>query len=295
MYEYEKVIQEISSLDLSKYPYNEVKKLLIDLQKFGVILTTLHKGKKIIRARLNNKGETHDNISKLSYKPQKFNTTYQRASTPKNTMFYGSIVPEGIEISENQTERITVFGELAHSDSFLSDNQSIGEKKITFARFDVEEDVHLVSIIHHKKFPRTPKIITELQKEYEEVFRDEELKKRSLAISEFLGDIYAKENINVDYDYMVSGIFSELACERYDGVLYPSVRLAGDGMNVAIKPESMSKLKFISSSECTIYKNKMQIVIGTDTRSVIGREGHLTYNLDQNISPEYLRKRVGLI
>lgn len=295
MEDYNTILTNINSLDLSKYPYNELKGLLAELDKFGVILTTLHKGKKVIRARLNEENETHDNISKLSFKPQKYNRTYQRASTPSKTIFYGSIVPEGIGLDENSVERITVFGELAHSDPFLSDNNSVGEKKITFSRWDVLEDIDLVSIIHHKKFERIPKILIELQENYKEILSDSTLRERSLGISEFLGDNFAKEHIKGDHDYMVSAIFSELACEKYDGVLYPSVRMAGDGINVAIKPESLYKLKFTGSTECTIYKNKMNLIIGTDTRSVVGDNGKLTYHLDQNVLPQYLRERVGLI
>ncbi|AXT19790.1 hypothetical protein D7030_01365 [Flavobacteriaceae bacterium AU392] len=295
MKDYNDILNNIDQLDLRKYPYDKLKELLRELDKFGVLLTTLHKGKKIIRGRLNNGNEVFDNTSKLSFKPEEFNTTYQRASTPNKSMFYGAIVPEGIGVDERIIERITVFGELAHSDTFLSDNSSVGEKKITFSRWDVLDDINLVSIIHHKKFERTPKLITELQEKYKDILSNDELKSRSLAISEFIGDIFAKETIKDDFDYMVSAVFSELACEKYDGVMYPSVRLAGEGMNVAIKPEALPKIKFVGSSECTIYKNEMEMIIGTDTRSVLGEDNNLTYYLDQNVSPDFMRKRVGLI
>lgn len=75
--------------------------------KFGVVVMTLHEGKSIIRARPNEPNETFKTVSELSYKPAKFNTTFQRASTPNTTMFYGCVVPENIAEGELDNARVT--------------------------------------------------------------------------------------------------------------------------------------------------------------------------------------------
>lgn len=49
---------------------------------------TLHPSKTIIRARPNENSQVFTTRAELSYKPQKFNSTYQQASTTSQTMFY---------------------------------------------------------------------------------------------------------------------------------------------------------------------------------------------------------------
>lgn len=293
---YQEIIDSLKESDLKFYPYLSIKKGLLELEKFTIVITTLHKGKKIIRGRLNEPEEEFNNVLKLSYKPQEFNKTYQRASTPFSTMFYGSVVPEEVGVDENTTERITVFGELAHSNEFLSDNNSVGEKKITFSRWDVMEDIQLVSIIHHTAFNRPPKIIKVLQDQFEKSFSTEEESEISKLITSFLAKEFAKEipKDGEDFHYIISAIFSELCCNKYEGVLYPSIRLEGDGINVAIKPNGVEKLKFVESTECTIYKKGERIIIGTDTRSIQKEKGQLIYENAQNIHPDYFRNRLGL-
>ena len=296
MKSYKEVLGVIQSLNLKDYPHKTLKNHLRELGAFGVILTTLHKGKKIIRARINNNGESYDNVSKLSFKPPEFNNTYQRASTPNNTMFYGAVTPEYLQEGENELERITVFSELANSNKFLTDNSSRGELKITFARWDVIEDIHLVSLISHNDFQRGLHIFKQLQNDLSDALDGSKLKEQTLEISDFLAGEYAKADINGDYDYLISAIFSELAIEKYDGVYYPSVRMAGDGVNVAIKPDTVkSNLKFIGASECTIYKNEMNILIGNDKQSRTLENGNLEYmKLTNQPTPDYYRKKIGL-
>ena len=85
------IINRLEALDLSQYPYFEIKELIRDLGKVGFIIFTLHPGKTITRARCDGNLKT---VSDLSYKPQQYNKQCQRASTPMQTMFYGCIVPE---------------------------------------------------------------------------------------------------------------------------------------------------------------------------------------------------------
>lgn len=45
------IINRLEALDLSQYPYFEIKELIRDLGKVGFIIFTLHPGKTITRAR----------------------------------------------------------------------------------------------------------------------------------------------------------------------------------------------------------------------------------------------------
>lgn len=289
------IINELKQVDFSTDNRDFIYERLKRLGKFGVIITTLHKGKKIIRARISEK-EPFKNISELSFKPQEFNHTYQRASTPKHTMFYGSIVPEIAGKTEPETARITILFELSE---FVRSTETIGEQGITFSAWEVMDNIELVSLIHHKKFERPTELSKKLQAEFEEFASQKpELEYPTLEISEYLGHEFAKEEIPDHLHYMVSALYSEIACSNFDGILYPSVRLAGEGINVAIKPESVSnKIKFIGASECTVYKNKKNVIVGNDTQSTHDNEGNLTFSQieDEHFTPkEFGRRQVGL-
>src|SRR5699024_168326 len=81
----------------------------------------------------------------------------------------------------------------------------------------------------------------------------------------FLASEFAKEKIESDFDYMISAIFTENVIRQgLDGVLYPSVRTAGKGFNIAITPKATEKLALYVAGECSIYKSKDQVVVGND-------------------------------
>lgn len=292
---YQMVIAELQAQLISNPDPDKIRYLLRSFGKFGVLITTLHKGKVIIRARPSEK-EPFGKASDLSYKPQKHNKTYQRASTPLKTMFYGSIVPEISGENEPQTARITIGFELSE---FIRSKSSTGELDLTYSAWEVMEDIELVSLIHHKKFERPTKMSIELQQRFELMCRDyPNLREPTLAISEFLGNEFAKLPILKQEDYMISALYSEIVSSKYDGVLYPSVRLGGEGINVAIKPETVdTKLRFIEASECTFYKNGLQVYLGNNTKSTIKENGTLEFNrLDDQfyVSRMEGRKIVGL-
>jgi hypothetical protein len=292
------VIEKLKNIDLTSYPYEDVKSLLRELGKVGTIITTLHKGKRMLRSRINNNSEHFGTIPELSFKPQEFNKTYQRASTQNKTMFYGSIVPEILGKTEPDTARITTLFELSE---FVRATETAGTQKITFSVWEVIEDTHLVSLIHYKNFERPTELSKRLQEEFENfINKYPELKTSSLETTQFLGEQFAKPvEMDKDYNYLISAIYSELITEfGYDGVLYPSVKLAGEGVNIAVKPSKIgSKIKFVNAGECTIYKNKKRVFVGNDTYAVIDNSGGLKYVKapdDVFTSGDFGMKQVGL-
>lgn len=291
-----RILDEIANIDLNAAAAAEqIRKKLLELGKVGVILTTLHAGKRIIRARPSEE-KPFKNVSELSYKPQQYNKTFQRASTLQRTMFYGSIVPEIASINEPQTARITTLFELSE---FVRNQETVGEEDITFSVWEVKDDIELISLVHHKSFERPPKLLVELQKKFE-AFAESypEQAGPTKEVSEFLGNEFAKTPIKSHYDYMISAIYSDIVSSRFDGILYPSVRLAGEGINIAVKPETIeAKISFIGASECTVYKNGKSVLLGNNTQSSLGNEGNLKF---EKIADEYFlskeegRKQVGL-
>jgi len=290
------IINELQRLNLKTVPLDVVRGIMKRLEKFGVIVTILPAGKKIIRARLS-EAKPFENITQLNYKPQQYNKTFQRASTPEQTMFYGSIVPESIGNGEPSSARYTILFEVSE---FVRDLHSIGEQDITFSAWEVTENIELVSVLHHKNFKRPTRLSIEFQEAFQKQFKHTPHDKVvSLDISTFLGAEFAKDSILHHSDYTLSATYANLITHNYDGVLYPSVRLAGEGINVAIKPSSVdTKLNFMGASECTIYKNGKSVFVGANTKAIILKHGDLKFIPEESqfaVSKAMGRYQVGLL
>lgn len=262
--EIDKVIEKFKQLDLSKYPVNEIKELLNQIGPIGAVVVTYHKGKSVMRARPNGENERFKKLSDLSFKPQEFNKTYQRASTPNETMFYATSVPDKIEPGELDNMRIIGVSETI---PMLRDKTKSGFQKISFGRWVVQEDINLMAIVHHESYYKESNYTRELVNAFNGFINQypEEIVDKSLKFQDFMASEFAKETIDADYDYMISAMFAEdITSKGLDGIFYPSVRTAGKGFNIAITPEASKKLALYVAGECSIYKLKDQIVIGND-------------------------------
>lgn len=284
------LIDSLKNLDLSTYPNKEIRSLLEQIGKISTLELYFHKGRQVMRARVNNNDSRYRKKTDLSYKPQQFNITYQRASTPNRTMFYASCLSENPNDNEIQSMRIPCILE---SIPEMRDNNSSFIKKITFGRWEVIDDLRLFPIILNETYYQNTiflKEIADYYKKNNELF-DQTLAEKSEKIQSFLANEFAKEEIREDYDYMISAIFSELMIENnYDGVFYPSVRTVGKGFNIAITPKATEKLRLIFAGECTIYKHKMETSVGNDAYIILnGNEEEFDMIDEKNRENQELR------
>ena len=260
----DEIISELKDLELSSNPEIRVRELLGQVGGIGYMLVTFHKGKSIIRARPNNEGERFLKKEDYSFKPQQLNTTYQRASTPYKTMFYGSVLPEDFESEELKNARIVGVLE---SLIWLRDKTSSGYKKISFGKWIVQENINLIAIIHNDTYFSESNYVRELVDAYTHFIAKEDkgMIDKSLKFQRFLAEEFSKD-ITTQFDYLISAIFTEsaIAIQGIDGILYPSVRAMGRGFNVAISPEACSKLGLFVVGECSVYKLRDHTVIGND-------------------------------
>jgi hypothetical protein len=284
--EYKEVIKKLLEIDLSTYPDQQILTLIKGFGKFGVIQMVLHPGKVILRARPMNSGDKFNTRAALSYKPAEYNNTYQRASTPKQTMFYGGVIPEGIAYGELDNARIIGALETSH---LLRNPGHDGEQRVAFSKWQVTKDIPLIAICYHKDFVNNSTHTKELYEYYHRSIDglDPELKQKSNDITEFLAQQFAKKPIEHDYEYMISAIFSEITVNRgMAGVYYPSIRADAKGYNVAISPRFTDEcLRLVAAGECTIYKKGDHTIGDNDTISMINDDSK-PFQFSP-ISPEY--------
>lgn len=263
--EIDEIIAAFKNLDLTTYPYEEIKHLINQLGPVAHMSVSYHKGKSIMRARPNYGDEKFRAKKEFSFKPQELNLTYQRASTPHSTMFYGTTVPDKLEPGE--LDNMRVIG-LVETIPFLRDNSiEKGFQKISFGRWEVIEDINLLAIIHYDNYHGESSFTRELYDDFKNNIANapEDIRDKSEKFLEFLASEFAKEEIVDDYDYMISAIFTEMAVKKgLDGILYPSVRATGRGFNIAITPEATKKMQLIVAGECSTVKFEGTTYLGND-------------------------------
>lgn len=271
MSDYLETLRKLKELDLSQYPHDEVKATIGEFGKFGLIQMTLHKGKALIRARPNVAGgASFSTRSELSYTPAQYNTRYQRASTPNQTMFYAGTIPENIPANELNNARIIASLEASH---LLRNIGQEGEQVVTFSKWVVTQDIPLIAVCYHKDSIEQSSHTKELYEAYHNSMKDidEALKGKSIAITEFLASEFAKKDVDPDYKYMISAIFSEIVVGKgLAGVYFPSVRADAKGYNVAVSPQFADAcLQLVAAGECTIYKKGDHTIVDNETVCII--------------------------
>lgn len=146
----DRIIQELSSLDLSKYPNKEIVSLLTQIDRLPVLLTILHPGRLVIRGRVYNDGEDFTSIQSHSYNPLP-KKDYQRANIPDQSMFYGAVTSD---IAEEPLARVTILTEVGNTLS-----NKVEKEKAMFSAWEVIDYISLLSIIQTKHYQTPNKLI----------------------------------------------------------------------------------------------------------------------------------------
>ncbi|GHB24501.1 hypothetical protein [Mongoliitalea lutea] len=288
-----KAVKILSRLDLTRN-YEEVIRSVFDhVKNVGTMVVTYNAGKGILRARPMGDGEPRfSTVSDFSFKPQHLNREFQRASTPRRTMFYGSTVREGLKPGEIDTPRLIT---LAESMPWIRDKTVSGIKKIAYGKWITQEPLELLAIANNKGFHGVNSFSEEVYQAFLNNLNAHSLEYRNAILSfyDYMALEFSKE-IKNSLDYQVSAIFSDMMCNHanIDGILYPSFMMEGQGLNIAIKPESMKKLGLFAAGESLIYKNKDQMMVGNSASIVLDRK---TMNFEMNEDEKHLDEVLKII
>lgn len=281
-------IKALQSLELKAENYDKIKGLLGDIVRVVGMQYFLPKWEKIERGRLVGENETLMHMDELLHRPQEKNKTYQRASTPHKTMFYGSIFPHE-EANKNieSVPRITVMHELC---SFLR-TKTMGRHKqrINIGVFRNVIELNLFCICQYK-FPVENTLMSKTNAVYKENISKypENERMEILAMADFISSHFANPDIGPDTDYMISAIFTEVVTEMgFDGVIFPSVRMGGAGSNICVTPDVVkNKIAFEGNGECDVYKYDNGVWVNNLSIALPDDIGNLQYENIREYSDE---------
>ncbi len=256
-----KLLDEFKILDLQAYPVDQVEGLIRSMRVYPICITEFHVGNVIYRIRPNEKGVPFELPADLSYKPQKYNSTFQRASSPNRTMFYGSIVPQDNLDSEIDLARVIAATEAS---KLIRDKDAPdGVEIVSFGKWRLVDTIQLGTIVFSDVDRNvTPYARNRARTVLELLASAPEKSEAGKLLMDFIASEFAKRDIRGDYDYLISAMFTEhIVAKGYHGVIFPSVRSEEKGMNVAIIPDAADKMRLEGVMQCTVAKEGNQIAI----------------------------------
>ncbi len=252
----QKIVAELKSTNLDKVSYQKIfYKILNELKIIPFVTAKLKAGHHIERARINEPDQIFYSEKELSYRTDFHNIKkYGRANFPGQSLFYGAIKSENIELPR-------IINLLETSELFRSaDKTTKTEFVMTVGKWRIKEDFEVVEIVFNKD---NIEIIPQIKKAYEyhlDRIR-QEMPERIEDIEfllRFFSDEFAKKTINSDSEYKISVAYTELATnfKGLSGVTYPSVRTNYEGFNVALTIPVVEKyldLEIVAMFK--VYKN----------------------------------------
>ena len=242
------VIQKLREIDLSLYPFDEVRLLVQEFQSIKVIRITIEPGAIISRIR---KGNGYKSRKDLSYPPVEACRSYQRANFPNSTMFYGTISDSESPTVDNRYIAISECSSLARAGK-----ESKGIERFTISNWCTTKALRLAAIVDNKVFEeiRNNTLLQSAKSIYNKFIILPEYDE----YARFVATEFSKP-VEKDYEYLISAAIADAYVHQsnFDGVMYPSVRTGGQaGMNIALKPKvADSSLALQNVGELVFYKN----------------------------------------
>ena len=263
-----RTINRLRKLDLQSTQVNEIIDLLMSVGETANINLTIGLNSTLLRARPNKECPRFTKTEELSIKPAKSNTDFQRASTPRKTMFYGVYMSGKLDQYERDIMRKAAAYETIPEIRVPNNPYS---EKLTLGYWTNHQKLNLIAIMHKNEYTESNPYTKEVFDAYKKHLAsgDPKLMEKSLTFYEFLADEFSKKTIRGNYDYRISALYTEAASRQsIDGVIYPSVRLGGISYNIALKEGAMKKLKLDRVEEAIVQQedNNVQISVNAFTK-----------------------------
>lgn len=249
----DEIIRRLLSLDLSTYPYDEVRELV---SLFGPMIVRMTIDGNLIIERL--RPEVGFTKRKdVTYKEGKLEDFPNRATIPGRSIFYGTIAHH----KDNPMNRRYIA--ICESSSLLKKGKNVsGRESYTLSIWGIKRPLSVGFIVNDKAFENRNNRLLQDAKEYYN-------HNRSFIESPLQMDIYKDfvveqfSNPVADdqrYKYIISATIAEkmMYASGLDGIVYPSVKADGEaGLNIALKKECVDDaLKLLNVEELDYIQNK---------------------------------------
>lgn len=253
--------------------FNSINPFSIPIIRFFIETGTF-----VVRQRINPIGKNFTNISELSYPPKNCCLEYGRANIPNHPMFYCCSFPSDHNAPEPR------YTTLLETSTFIHEKESRGIERSTFSRWDVIKRLNLIALPFSTQYERTFDDIIQIQEAWEKEVTTVPVNKEALELVEYMSNEMASNVVNGTEHFKTACFVYYLLyvndkTKDADGIIYPSVAAAGEGFNIALKPDVADyKLKFTIASLCYLVKDKMEATLyGVNHSASFSSNGELVF------------------
>lgn len=195
-------------------------------------------------------------------------TSFQRASIPYESVFYGAVGDRDIGDGD--------FIAMLETSNLHRKNKPIGQEEIYVSRWMVTQDIDMVLICHPNVYVDVNynSTVNAMQRNYIRLLPKYPAEVDFIPIFdnlvEFVAGQFAK-SVSEDNNcqYMISSYFAHNSLLTESGIIYPSVQVNGKlGFNVALRPDIVeNSLKFICAEKHVLFRanDYMQVPYGKYT------------------------------
>lgn len=255
-------IIDLNSIDA----YESINKIIKeDLVQIAIPSKIFEPGLRLHRCCNNIDDEVFQTIERLSFRQDVKNIKeFGRANEPNQSIFYCADV------------RPTAISET--SKAFRGENyKDIDEISITSSHWESIKELKLTLIIGNKNAQEKNELINHFKIDIEdftkEIFQNDSVK--VFEILNFISDEFACNTMGNTNYYKISCAFAQLAFESSDGIVYPSLQRQFEGLNFAIKPDSVKeKLRFINATHDKFKKVVEKQYQHFETKETLRTEGN---------------------
>lgn len=242
------------------------------MRKLVAPIADIHEGSIAHRATIVGKNEEIKSIKRLSYKPANKNSTYQRASVPWNTAFYGVYDPEQ-NIVDHSSCMMSLYETCPLIRKEFKPNQSV---QMVVSEWVVTHKISLFALATTDERNKST-FLNEIGKGFAGFVKTNNFSDVDIAhLNEFQNYMTERYNVRIDdkndYEYIISALFAETIKANLqrqkgiDGVIWHS-SLATDykldkTLSFALFPEAANtKLQFSRCFKLKIETDNSQIHI----------------------------------
>lgn len=221
----------------------------------AVMPVMLLKDQKVLRTRQNG-DDFFGYIHELSYPPVKFART-DRASLEGKPMFYASVFTKEAEVTKALPRIVSAL----ESIPLLKDIGASGAKIMTQSVWMIKDYIHAFAFPFSDKYKRACSEIEVLNNGWLDML-SHNYSKESIEFFTFIGDLMALPQTSCLYDITATSVDYILSHFNFEGIVYPSVPVEGEGMNICIKPDVVeSKISFSGAATEIILRSGKESTI----------------------------------
>lgn len=262
------VIEQLNRLNLKNATEEDIVAIMHQAGKAGGIITEYHPayGPKavpnfFVRAtNYNPKSEPISSTDRLRYPPLEYNTNFQRASTPSRPMFYATRYKSLESQDSISAIRTCLLETIGNYDELVSE----GKRVVISLRYNIAP-LKLYSIFNWKEFQSRNPEHTEVVEAFKTTIQ--QLPKDQIENTELILNYLSERfHIPVGEDaslYKPSAVLTQYLLDKLtdydiDGVVFPSTKVLGEEVNVALIPtNSDQKLIVNKVLDCEYKPNKI--------------------------------------